>query len=156
MAAYKIKKEGDKYYTLFFLERGKSATEGIVMCGDFEDLKETEGLPWNTLVYSREVYSRDGKDQDFKKGDYDLMIESIGEIDYNSYRKDFEKSFTVFQVENYKFKHKFDDPGLISSTDYLTIKFEKFWSDCNIKDGCDFEALIAGIRRDISLRKLGI
>lgn len=151
MAAYKIKKEGDKYYTLFFLERGKSATEGIVMCGDFEDLKETAGLPWNTLVYSR-----NGKGQDFKKGDYDLMIESIGEIDYNSYRKDFEKSFTVFQVESYKFKHRFDDPGLISSTDYLTIKFEMAWPDCNIKDGRDFEALIAGIRRDISLRKLGI
>jgi len=151
MAAYKIKKEGDKYYTIFFLERGKSPMEGIVMVGDFEDLKETEGLPWNTLVYSR-----NGKGQDFKKGDYDLMIESIGEIDYNSYRKDFEKSFTVFQVESYKFKHRFDDPGLISSTDYLTIKFERSWPDCNIKDGRDFEALIAGIRRDISLKKLGI
>jgi hypothetical protein len=151
MAAYKIKKEGDKYYSIFFLERGKSAMKGIMMAGDFDELKETTGIPFNTLVYSR-----NGKGEDFKKGDYDLMIESIGEIDYHSYMKDFEKSFTVFQVENYKFKHKFDDPGLISSTDYLTIKFEKFWSDCNIKDGRDFEALIAGIRRDISLRKLGI
>jgi len=154
MAAYKIKKEGDKYYTIFFLERGKSAMEGIVMGGDFDDLKETEGLPWNTLVYSR-----NGK-QDFKKGDYDLMIESVGEIDYNSYIKEFEKSFTVFQVESHKFVHKFDDPGLIrfigGSTDYLTVKFEKSWPDCKIKDGKDLEALIAGIRRDISLRKLGI
>lgn len=151
MAAYKIKKEGDKYYTIFFLERGKSATEGIVMCGDFDDLKETEGLPWNTLVYSR-----NGKDQDFKKGDYDLMIESIGEIDYNSYNKEFAKSFTVFQVESHKFVHKFEDPGLIISTDYLTVKFEKSWQNCSINDGQGFEALIAGIRRDISLRKLGI
>jgi hypothetical protein len=152
MAAYKIKKEGDKYYSIFFLERGKSATEGIVMAGDFEDLQETEGLPWNTLVYSR-----DGKKEEFKKGDYDLMIESVGEIDYLSYKKDLNlKSFTVFQVESYKFKHRFDDPGLISSTDYLTIKFEMAWPDCNIKDGRDFESLIAGIRRDISLRKLGI
>jgi hypothetical protein len=152
MAAYKIKKEGDKYYSIFFFERGKSATEGIVMAGDFEDLQETEGLPWNTLVYSR-----DGKKEEFKKGDYDLMIESVGEIDYLSYKKDLNlKSFTVFQVESYKFKHRFDDPGLISSTDYLTIKFEMAWTDCNIKDGRDFESLIAGIRRDISLRKLGI
>jgi len=151
MAAYKIKKEGDKFYSIFFLERGKSATDGIVTGGDFEDLKETAGLPWNTLVYSK-----NGNGLDFKKGDYDLMIESIGEIDYNSYRKEFEKSFTVFQVENYKFKHRFDDPGLISSTDYLTVKFEKSWPDCNIKDGQQLEALISGIRRDISLRKLGI
>jgi hypothetical protein len=151
MAAYKIRKEGDKYYTLFFLERGNPVVDGIVTGGDFDDLKETEGLPWNTLVYSR-----NGKGQDFKKGDYDLMIESIGEIDYNSYKKEFAKSFTVFQVESYKFKHRFDDPGLISSTDYLTVKFEKSWPDCNIKDGRDFEALIAGIRRDISLKKLGI
>jgi len=151
MAAYKIKKEGDKYYTIFFLQRGKSPMEGIVMGGDFEDLKETEGLPWNTLAYSR-----NGKGQDFKKGDYDLMIESIGEIDYNSYRKDFEKSFTVFQVESYKFKHRFDDPGLISSTDYLTVKFERSWPECNINNGQELDALISGIRRDISLRKLGI
>lgn len=151
MAAYKIKKEGDKYYTLFFLERGKSVSDGIVSVGDFDDLKKSEGIPWNTLVYSR-----NGKGEDFNKGDYDLMIESVGEIDYNSYRKEFEKSFTVFQVENYKFKHKFEDPSLISSTDYLTVKFEKSWPDCNIKDGQQLEALIAGIRRDISLRKLGI
>jgi hypothetical protein len=151
MAAYKIKQQGDKFYSIFFLERGKSITEGIVTGGDFDDLKETEGLPWNTLVYSR-----NGKGQDFNKGDYDLMIESVGEIDFHSYRKEFEKSFTVFQVENFKFKHKFEDPGLISSTDYLTVKFEKSWPDCNIKDGQQLEALIAGIRRDISLRKLGI
>jgi hypothetical protein len=152
MAAYKIKKDGDKYYTIFFLERAKSVSEGIVTAGEFDDLKETAGLPWNTLDYSR-----NGKGQDFKKGDYDLMIESVGEIDYNSsYRKEFEKPFTVFQVESFKFKHRFDDPGLISSTDYLTVKFEKSWTDCKIKDGQQLEALIAGIRRDISLRKLGI
>jgi hypothetical protein len=151
MAAYKIKQQGDKYYTLFFLERGKPVFEGITAVGDFDDLKETEGLPWNTLVYSR-----NGKKEDFNKGDYDLLIESVGEIDFDSYRKEFEKSFTVFQVENYKFKHKFEDPGLISSTDYLTVKFEKSWPECNIKDGQQLEALISGIRRDISLRKLGI
>jgi len=151
MAAYKIKKEGDKYYSIFFLERGKSATEGIVMGGDFEDLEETEGLPWNTLVYSR-----DGKKEEFKKGDYDLMIESVGEIDYRSYIKDFGKSFNVFQVESHKFTYRYDDPRLISSTDYLTIKFEKSWKNCSINNGQELEALIAGIRRDISLRKLGI
>jgi len=151
MAAYKIKQQGDKYYTLFFLERGKPVFEGIVAVGDYDFLNASEGLPWNTLVYSR-----NGKKEDFNKGDYDLLIESVGEIDFHSYRKEFEKSFTVFQVEKYKFKAKFEDPGLISSTDYLTVKFEKSWPDCNIKDGQQLEALISGIRRDISLRKLGI
>jgi len=151
MAAYKIKQQGDKYYTLFFLERGKPVFEGIVAVGDYDFLNASGGLPWNTLVYSR-----NGKKEDFNKGDYDLLIESVGEIDFDSYRKEFEKSFTVFQVENYKFKHKFEDPGLISSTDYLTVKFEKSWPECNIKDGQQLEALISGIRRDISLRKLGI
>ena len=151
MAAYKIKQQGDKYYTLFFLERGKPVFEGIAAAGDYDHLKESEGIPWNTLVYSR-----NGKKEDFNKGDYDLLIESVGEIDFDSYRKEFEKSFTVFQVENYKFKHKFEDPGLISSTEYLTVNFEKSWPECNIKDGQQLEALISGIRRDISLRKLGI
>jgi hypothetical protein len=151
MAASKIRKEGDKYYTIFFLERGKSAMKGIVMGGDYDELKETAGIPFNTLVYSR-----NGKGEDFKKGDYDLMIESIGEIDYHSYMKDFEKSFTVFQVESQKFVHKFDDPGLIISTDYLTVKFEKSWPNCSINNSQELEALISGIRRDISLRKLGI
>jgi len=151
MAAYKIKQQGDKYYTLFFLERGKPVFEGIVAVGDYDFLNASEGLPWNTLVYSR-----NGKKEDFNKGDYDLLIESVGEIDFHSYRKEFEKSFTVFQVEKYKFKAKFEDPGLISSTDYLTVNFDKSWPDCNIKDGQQLEALIAGIRRDIFLRKLGI
>ena len=151
MAAYKIKQQGDKYYALFFLERGKPVFEGIVAVGDYDFLNASEGLPWNTLVYSR-----NGKKEDFNKGDYDLLIESVGEIDFHSYKKEFEKSFTVFQVEKYKFKAKFEDPGLISSTDYLTVNFDKSWPDCNIKDGQQLEALISGIRRDISLRKLGI
>jgi hypothetical protein len=151
MATFKIKQEGDKYYTIFFLERGKPFSEGVTTGGDFDELKETSGLPWNTLVYSR-----DGKGWDFKKGDYDLMIESVGEIDYTSHRMEFTKSFTVFKVEKYNFKHRYNDPNLISSTDYLTVKFEMFWSDCKIKDGKDLESLIKGIRRDISLRKLGI
>lgn len=150
-----IKREGDKYYMLFFLERGKPVLEGIVTGGDFDDLEETEGLPWNTLVYTR-----NGNGLDFKRGDYDLMIETIGKYDYNSYKNyNFSaNTFKIYQIEKLNLKTKYNDPRypILTSTDYLTVKFEKSWPDCKIKGGNEFEALITGIRRDISLRKLSI
>lgn len=148
MAAYKIKKDGDPLYSLFFLEKEKSLSDGIVFVKDFDTKTESDGSF---------VYTRNGRDSDsLKKIDCDLMIETVDKIDFHSYRKDFDRPFTVFQIERYEFKHVFDDPGLISSTDRLTVKYLRSWPDCKIKDAQEMDALITGIRREISLGKLGI
>lgn len=151
MAAHKIRQQGDKYYSLFFLERGKGVSDGIMAAGDFEDLKLGEGK----LVYTRN--GGGARSAEFKKGDYDLMIESIGEIDLSSFRKNFDTgSFSVYQVGSVAFRHRFDDPGLISSTDYLTVAISNRWPECRIRTTQEMQSLIAGIRREISLGKLGI
>jgi len=153
MAKYRIKKQGDLYYNIFLIEKGKSVLGGMSSIGVFDDLYESDGDPYKKLVYSR-----DGKNDELngKKIDYDLMIESVSEIDLTSYKKNFKTSFTVFQIENYEFKHKFDDPGLITSTDYLTVNFINSWPDCKINSTFDIDSLITKIRREITLDNLGI
>ena len=148
---FKIKKDGDPIYEIFLLERGKKAEEGVKYLNSFDDFEEKEG--------GVRIYRRNGRDFDSGvKGDYDLMIESVGEADLSSIRfgKESPKSFTIFQIESVKLSHKYEDPRLISSTDILKTKTVRSWSDCSIKDAEGFEALIAGIRREISLGKLGI
>jgi hypothetical protein len=87
------------------------------------------------------------------------MIESIGVADFSSIKFSKEskfKSFTIFQIESVKLSHKYEDPRLIASTDILKVKTGSSWTDLSIKDADGFEALISGIRREISLGKLGI
>lgn len=149
---FKIKKDGDPIYELYLLERGKKAKDGVKYLNSFDDFEEKEeGI---------RIYKRNGRKNDSSvKGDYDLMIESIGAVDWcnSNFRKESAfKSFTIFQIESVKLSHKYDDPRLVSSTDILKVKTGRSWSDCSIKDAEGFEALIAGIRREISLGKLGI
>ena len=147
---FKIKKDGDPIYELYLLERGKKAKDGVKYLSSFDDFEEKDGFL---------IYKRTGRNNDSIKGDYDLMIESIGVTDFSSMRFSKEstfKSFTIFQVESVKLSHKYEDPKLISSTDILKVKTGRSWLDCSIKDAEGFEALIAGIRREISLGKLGI
>jgi|GEM_PF-5348774 len=153
MAEYfKIKKDGDPIYEIFLLERGKKAEDGVKYLNSFDDFEEKEG--------GVRIYRRNGRDYDSNiKGDYDLMIESVGAAEFNSIRFGKEsapKSFTIFQIESVKLSHKYNDPKLISSTDILKVKTGRSWPDRSIKDADGFEALIAGIRREISLGKLGI
>lgn len=150
MAAYKIKKDGDPLYELYLLERGKKAKDGVKYLSSFDDFEEKDGFL---------IYKRTGRNKDSIKGDYDLMIESIGVTDFSSMRFSKEstfKSFTIYQIESVKLSHKYEDPKLIASTDILKVKTGRSWPDCSIKDAEGFEALIAGIRREISLGKLGI
>jgi hypothetical protein len=149
---FKIKKDGDPIYELFLLERGKKAKNGVKYLTPFDDFEEKEeGI---------RIYKRNGRNNDSSvKGDYDLMIESIGVTDFSSIKFGKEsafKSFTVFQIESIKLSHKYEDPRLITSTDILKVKTGRSWLDCSIKDAEGFEALISGIRREISLGKLGI
>lgn len=150
MAAYKIKKDGDPLYELYLLERGKKAKDGVKYLSSFDDFEEKDGFL---------IYKRTGRNKDSIKGDYDLMIESIGVTDFSSMRFSKEstfKPFTIYQIESVKLSHKYEDPKLIASTDILKVKTGRSWPDCSIKDAEGFEALIAGIRREISLGKLGI
>ena len=161
MAEYfKIKKDGDPIYELYLLERGKKAKDGVKYLSSFDDFEEKDGFL---------IYKRTGRNKDSIKGDYDLMIESIGVTDFSSMRFSKEstfKSFTIFQIESVKLSHKYEDPrqdhfksglsNIIVSTDILKVKVGRSWTDCSIKDADGFEALIAGIRREISLGKLGI
>ena len=150
MAAYKIKKDGDPLYELYLLERGKKAKDGVKYLSSFDDFEEKDGFL---------IYKRTGRNKDSIKADYDLMIESIGVTDFSSMRFSKEstfKSFTIYQIESVKLSHKYEDPKLIASTDILKVKTGRSWPDCSIKDAEGFEALIAGIRREISLGKLGI
>jgi hypothetical protein len=147
---FKIKKDGDPIYELYLLERGKKAKDGVKYLSSFDDFEEKDGFL---------IYKRTGRNNDYIKGDYDLMIESIGVTDFSSMRFSKEstfKSFTIFQIESVKLSHKYEDPRLITSTDILKVKTGRSWPDCSIKDADGFEALIAGIRREISLGKLGI
>ena len=147
---FKIKKDGDPIYELYLLERGKKAKDGVKYLSSFDDFEEKDGF---------RIYKRTGRNKDSIKGDYDLMIESIGVTDFSSMRFSKEstfKSFTIFQIESVKLSHKYEDPRLITSTDILKVKTGRSWPDCSIKDADGFEALIAGIRREISLGKLGI
>ena len=147
---FKIKKDGDPIYELFLLERGKKAKDGVKYLSSFDDFEEKDGFL---------IYKRTGRNKDSIKGDYDLMIESIGVTDFSSMRFSKEstfKSFTIYQIESVKLSHKYEDPKLIASTDILKVKTGRSWPDCSIKDAEGFEALIAGIRREISLGKLGI
>ena len=147
---FKIKKDGDPIYELYLLERGKKAKDGVKYLSSFDDFEEKDGFL---------IYKRTGRNKDSIKGDYDLMIESIGVTDFSSMRFSKEstfKSFTIYQIESVKLSHKYEDPKLIASTDILKVKTGRSWPDCSIKDAEGFEALIAGIRREISLGKLGI
>lgn len=148
---FKIKKDGDPIYELYLLERGKKAKDGVKYLSSFDDFEEKEG--------GIRIYRRTGRNKDSIKGDYDLMIESIGTADFSSIKFGKEstfKSFTIFQVESVKLSHKYEDPRLISSTDILKVKAGRSWPDCSIKDAEGFEALIAGIRREIALGSIGI
>ena len=149
---FKIKKDGDPIYELYLLERGKKAKDGVKYLSSFDDFEEKEG--------GIRIYRRNGRNNDSSvKGDYDLMIESIGVTDFSSMRFSKEskfKSFTIYQIESVKLSHKYEDPRLIASTDILKVKTGRSWLDCSIKDAEGFEALISGIRREISLGKLGI
>jgi hypothetical protein len=160
---FKIKKDGDPIYELYLIESGKKAKDGVKYLSSFDDFEEKEG--------GIRIYKRTGRNKDSIKGDYDLMIESIGVTDLSSMRFSKEstfKSFTIFQIESVKLSHKYEDrsntdfstclknPRLITSTDILKVKTGSSWPDCSIKDAEGFEALIAGIRREISLGKLGI
>jgi hypothetical protein len=149
---FKIKKDGDPIYELYLLERGKKAKDGVKYLNSFDDFEEKEG--------GIRIYKRNGRNNDSSvKDDYDLMIESIGVTDFSSIKFTKEstfKSFTIFQIESVKLSHKYEDPRLIASTDILKVKTGRSWTDCSIKDADGFEALIAGIRREISLGKLGI
>jgi hypothetical protein len=147
---FKIKKDGDPIYELYLLERGKKAKDGVKYLSSFDDFEEKDGF---------RIYKRTGRNKDSIKGDYDLMIESIGVTDFSSMRFSKEstfKSFTIYQIESVKLSHKYEDPRLIASTDILKVKTGRSWTDCSIKDADGFEALIAGIRREIALGKLGI
>ena len=147
---FKIKKEGDPIYELYLLERGKKAKDGVKYLSSFDDFEEKDGFL---------IYKRTGRNKDSIKGDYDLMIESIGVTDFSSMRFSKEstfKSFTIYQIESVKLSNKYEDPRLITSTDILKVKAGRSWLDCSIKDAEGFEALISGIRREISLGKLGI
>ena len=149
---FKIKKDGDPIYEIFLLERGKKAEDGVKYLNPFDEFEEKED--------GVRIYRRNGRNNDSNvKSDYDLMIESVGVADLSSMRFSKEstfKSFTIFQIESVKLSHKYEDPRLISSTDILKVKTGRSWTDCLIKDAAAFEALIAGIRREISLGKLGI
>ena len=159
MAEYfKIKKDGDPIYELYLLERGKKAKDGVKYLSSFDDFEEKDGF---------RIYKRTGRNKDSIKGDYDLMIESIGVTDFSSMRFSKEstfKSFTIYQIESVKLSHKYEDyhtpstlnPKIISSTDILKVKTGRSWTDCSIKDADGFEALIAGIRREIALGSIGI
>ena len=147
---FKIKKDGDPIYELYLLERGKKAKDGVKYLSSFDDFEEKDGFL---------IYKRTGRNKDSIKADYDLMIESIGVTDFSSMRFSKEstfKSFTIYQIESVKLSNKYEDPRLITSTDILKVKAGRSWLDCSIKDAEGFEALISGIRREISLGKLGI
>ena len=147
---FKIKKDGDPIYELYLLERGKKAKDGVKYLSSFDDFEEKDGFL---------IYKRTGRNKDSIKGDYDLMIESIGVTDFSSIKFGKEstfKSFTIYQIESVKLSNKYEDPRLITSTDILKVKAGRSWLDCSIKDAEGFEALISGIRREISLGKLGI
>jgi hypothetical protein len=152
MADFKIKKDGDPVYELYLIESGKKAKDGVKYLSSFDDFEEKEG--------GIRIYKRNGRNNDsIVKGDYDLMIESIGVADFSSIKFSKEskfKSFTIFQIESVKLSHKYEDPRLIASTDILKVKTGSSWTDLSIKDADGFEALISGIRREISLGKLGI
>ena len=147
---FKIKKDGDPIYELYLIEIGKKAKDGVKYLSSFDDFEEKDGFL---------IYKRTGRNKDSIKGDYDLMIESIGVTDFSSMRFSKEstfKSFTIYQIESVKLSNKYEDPRLITSTDILKVKAGRSWLDCSIKDAEGFEALISGIRREISLGKLGI
>ena len=147
---FKIKKDGDPIYELYLIESGKKAKDGVKYLSSFDDFEEKDGFL---------IYKRTGRNKDSIKGDYDLMIESIGVTDFSSMRFSKEstfKSFTIYQIESVKLSNKYEDPRLITSTDILKVKVGRSWLDCSIKDAEGFEALISGIRREISLGKLGI
>ena len=147
---FKIKKDGDPIYELYLLERGKKAKDGVKYLSSFDDFEEKDGFL---------IYKRTGRNKDSIKGDYDLMIESIGVTDFSSIKFGKEstfKSFTIYQIESVKLSNKYEDPRLITSTDILKVKAGRSWLDCSIKDAEGFEALIAGIRREIALGSIGI
>jgi len=159
MADFKIKKDGDPVYELYLIESGKKAKDGVKYLSSFDDFEEKEG--------GIRIYKRNGRNNDsIVKGDYDLMIESIGVADFSSIKFSKESKFkswfeprrevTIFQIESVKLSHKYEDPRLIASTDILKVKTGSSWTDLSIKDADGFEALISGIRREISLGKLGI
>ena len=147
---FKIKKDGDPIYELYLIESGKKAKDGVKYLSSFDDFEEKDGFL---------IYKRTGRNKDSIKGDYDLMIESIGVTDFSSIKFGKEstfKSFTIYQIESVKLSNKYEDPRLITSTDILKVKAGRSWLDCSIKDAEGFEALIAGIRREIALGSIGI
>ena len=148
MGNFKIKKDGDPIYEIYLLERGKRIMDGVKYLHSFDEFEESDGF----MIFNREgKYTKSSIDVD-----YDLMLVSIGKVDLSSikYEKTF-KSFTVYQIESINLKHKYDDT-LISLRDTLKVKVSNSWPDCTIKDGPGLDALINGIRREISLGKIGI
>ena len=148
---FKIRKDGDPIYEIYLIERGKKAIDGVKYLRSFDELEESEGFLF---------YRRNGRDSDLEiKGDYDLMIESVGEADYSSIRfvkERLAKPFTVYQIEAAKLARRYEDPRLVRSTDTFKVKAIRSWLGCTIKDAEGLEALIAGIRREIALGSIGI
>ena len=126
---------------LFFLERGKRVEDGIFSAGTFYALEDGEG----NLTDGERHYVGSGKfTRSFNESDwqrcYDLMIEADG------------KSFTIFQLDSVRVV---PDPSGASDCN-ISIKFARSWPDCSRKGAKEIEALICGIRREISLSGLGI
>ena len=154
---FKIKQDGDPVYNIFLIERGKKVSEGVTYTHSFEQSEEIEGSM---------TYTRMGEGGDFElPEDCDLMIETIEHIDFGSikYGKKASKSFTVFQISGFSHNLERKDDGFMNMQRYRrrckeTLSFEivKSWPGCTIKDTEEMEALISGIRREITLGKLGI
>ena len=132
---------------LFFLERGKRVEDGILSAGTFYALEDGEG----NLTDGERHYVGSGKSilshvalRSFDESDwlrcYDLIIEADG------------KSFTIFQLDGVRVV---PDPSGGSDCG-ISIKFASSWPDCSRKGAKEIEALICGIRREISLSDLGI
>jgi len=155
---FKIKQDGDPVYNIFLIERGKKVSEGVTYTHSFEQSEKIEG----SMIYTRSTESSDFEVPE----DCDLMIETIDHIDFGSMKcgKKASKSFTVFQILGFShnLEKKFGE-GFMHMQRYkrrymetLSFQIVKSWTGCTIKDTEEMEALISGIRREITLGKLGI
>ena len=156
---FNIKQDGDPVYNIFLIERGKKVSEGVSYTHSFEQSEEIEG----SMIYKR---INDSSDFEVPE-DCDLMIETIDHIDFGSMKcgKKASKSFTVFQISGFSHNLEKKDfgEGFMNMQRYkkryketLSFQIVKSWPGCTIKDTEEMEALIAGIRREIMLGKLGI
>ena len=137
---------------LFFLERGKRVEDGILSAGTFYALEYGEGnltdgerhyvgtfpkYDFGKVVSGK--FTSSFNESDWQRR-YDLMIEADG------------NSFAIFQLDSVRVV---PDPSDASDCN-ISIKFAKSWPDCSRKGAKEIEALICGIRREISLSGLGI